>query len=53
MSHMFRGDKWSFLKVKTVRKGPSKQKLRADIRKMLHDLKDPNVSDDLQQQSLG
>jgi hypothetical protein len=40
MSHTFRGDKWLFLKGKTVRKGPPKQKLRADIVKMLDNLKE-------------
>jgi hypothetical protein len=39
LSHEFRGDKKSFQKGKTVRKGPPKQKLRADIMKMLDDLK--------------
>jgi hypothetical protein len=40
LSHEFRGDKHSFLKGKTVRKGPPKQKLGADIVKMLDDLKE-------------
>jgi hypothetical protein len=40
MSHTFRGDKRSFLKGKTVRKEPPKRKLRADIAKMLNDLKE-------------
>jgi hypothetical protein len=40
LSHEFRGDKQSFQKDKTVRKGPPKQKLGADIVKMLNDLKE-------------
>jgi hypothetical protein len=40
LSHKFRGDKQSFLKGKTILKGPPKQKLRADIVKMLDDLKE-------------
>jgi hypothetical protein len=40
LSHEFRGDKQSFLKDKTVRKGPPKQNLRADIMKMLDNLKE-------------
>jgi hypothetical protein len=40
LSHAFRGDKWLFLKGKTVRKGPPKQKLRVDIMKMIDDLKE-------------
>jgi hypothetical protein len=39
-SHEFRGDKQSFQKGKTIRKGPPKQKLGADIVKMLDDLKE-------------
>jgi hypothetical protein len=39
LSHKFRGDKKSFQKGKTVRKGPPKQKLGADIMKILDDLK--------------
>jgi hypothetical protein len=39
LSHMFRGDKQSFLKGKTVRKRSPKQKLEAYIMKMLDDLK--------------
>jgi hypothetical protein len=34
-SHEFRGDKESFKKGKSIRKGPRKQKLRADIMKMI------------------
>jgi hypothetical protein len=41
LSHAFRGDKRSFLKGKTVRKGPPKRKLRADIMKMFDGLKEP------------
>jgi hypothetical protein len=40
LSHEFRGDKESFKKGKSVRKGPPKQKLRADIMKMLGELKE-------------
>jgi hypothetical protein len=40
LSHPFRGDRKSFMKDKTVRKGPAKQKLRADITQMLDDLKE-------------
>jgi hypothetical protein len=43
MSHTFRGDKWLFLKGKIVRKGPPKQKLRADIVKMLDNLKEQKM----------
>jgi hypothetical protein len=39
LSHEFGGDKESFQKGKSVRKGPPKQKLRADIVKMLGALK--------------
>jgi hypothetical protein len=40
LSHKFRCDKQSFLKGMTVRKGPPKWKLGADIMKMLSDLKE-------------
>jgi hypothetical protein len=40
LSHEFRGDKESFQKVKSVRKGPPKRKLRVDIMKMLGELKE-------------
>jgi hypothetical protein len=40
LSHEFRGDKESFQKGKSVRKGPPKRKLRADIVKMLGELKE-------------
>jgi hypothetical protein len=40
LSHEFRVDKQSFQKGKTVRKGPPKRKLGANIVKMLVDLKD-------------
>jgi hypothetical protein len=40
LSHPFRGDRKSFTKGKTVRKGPPKQKLGADITQMLDDLKE-------------
>jgi hypothetical protein len=40
LSHEFRGDKESFQKGKRVRKGPPKQKLGADIVKMLDKLKE-------------
>jgi hypothetical protein len=40
LSHYFRGDRKSFTKGKTVKKGPPKRKLRADITKMLDDLKE-------------
>jgi hypothetical protein len=40
LSHEFRGDKQSFQKGKNIRKGPPKRKLRADIMKMLDDLKE-------------
>jgi hypothetical protein len=39
LSHGFRGDKESFQKGKSDRKGPPKQKLRADIMKMLGEVK--------------
>jgi hypothetical protein len=38
LSHPFRGDRKSFTKGKTVKKGPPKQKLGVDITKMLDDL---------------
>jgi hypothetical protein len=40
LSHAFRGDNRLFQKGKTIRKGPPKRKLRADIMKMLDDLKE-------------
>jgi hypothetical protein len=40
LSHEFRGDKESFQKGKRIRKEPPKQKLRADIVKMLGELKE-------------
>jgi hypothetical protein len=40
LSQPFRGDRKSFTKGKTVRKGPPKQKLRADITLMLDDPKE-------------
>jgi hypothetical protein len=40
LNHMFRSDRQSFLKGKTVRKGPPKPKLRADIMEMLKNLKE-------------
>jgi hypothetical protein len=40
LSHPFRGDRKSFMKCKTVRKGPPKRKLRANITQMLNDLKE-------------
>jgi hypothetical protein len=40
LSHEFRGEKESFQKGKSIRKGPPKQKLRADIVKMLNELKE-------------
>jgi hypothetical protein len=40
LSYEFRGDKESFLKGKSVRKGPPKRKLGADIVKMLSELKE-------------
>jgi hypothetical protein len=39
-NHPFRNDTWSFLKGKTIRKGLPKQKFRADIIKMLDNLKE-------------
>jgi hypothetical protein len=44
LSHKFRGDKESFQKGKRVRKGPLKQKLRADVVKMLSELKESQNS---------
>jgi hypothetical protein len=40
LSHPFKGDRKSFMKGKTVRKGPPKRKLRADITQILDDLKE-------------
>jgi hypothetical protein len=40
LSHEFKGDKESFQKGKRVRKGPPKQKLGADIAKMLGKIKE-------------
>jgi hypothetical protein len=40
LSHPFSGDRKSFMKGKTVRKGLRKQKLVADITQMLDDLKE-------------
>jgi hypothetical protein len=40
LSHEFRGDKESFQKGKRIKKEPPKQKLRADIVKMLGELKE-------------
>jgi hypothetical protein len=40
LNHPFRSDRWSFLKGKTVRKGPPKRNLGADITMMLDDLKE-------------
>jgi hypothetical protein len=39
-NHLFRNDRRSFLKGKTIRKGPPKKKLGADIMEMLDDLKE-------------
>jgi hypothetical protein len=39
-NHSFRNDRRSFLKGKTIRKGPLKQKFGADIIKILNDLKE-------------
>jgi hypothetical protein len=39
LNHPFRNDTRSFLKNKTIRKGPPKQKLGADIMERLDDLK--------------
>jgi hypothetical protein len=40
LSHKFRGDKESFKEGSSVRKGPPKRKLGADIVKMLSELKE-------------
>jgi hypothetical protein len=40
LNHPFTSDRGSFLKGKTIRKGPPKRKLEADITKMLDDLKE-------------
>jgi hypothetical protein len=40
LNHLFRSDKQSFLKGKTVRKGSPKWKFGADIMKMFNDLKE-------------
>jgi hypothetical protein len=40
LSHEFRGDKESFKKGKSIRKGSPKRKLRGDIVKMLDELKE-------------
>jgi hypothetical protein len=40
LSHEFRGDKESFKKGRSIRKEPPKRKLRADITKMLSELKE-------------
>jgi hypothetical protein len=40
MSHEFRGEKWSILKGKTIRKWSPKRKVRAYIVEMLDDLKE-------------
>jgi hypothetical protein len=40
LSHEFKGDKDSFKKGKSIRKGSPKRKLRADIMKMLGELKE-------------
>jgi hypothetical protein len=39
-NYAFRNDTLPFLKDKTIRKGPPKQKFEADIIKMLNDLKE-------------
>jgi hypothetical protein len=39
-NHSFRNDPLSFMKGKTIRKGPSKPKFRVDIIKMLDGLKE-------------
>jgi hypothetical protein len=44
LNHLFRNDTLSFLKGKTMRKGPPKQKLRADIMERLDDLKESENS---------
>jgi hypothetical protein len=40
LNHSFRNDRHSFLKGQTVRKGPPKQKLGADITEMIDGLKE-------------
>jgi hypothetical protein len=40
LSHLFRSDKRSFLKGNTIKKGPLKRKLGADIMKIFGDLKE-------------
>jgi hypothetical protein len=40
LSHEFTGDKESFKKAKSVRKGPPKRKLGVDIVKILGELKE-------------
>jgi hypothetical protein len=40
LNHLFRSDKQSFLKGKTVRKGAPKRKFRVDIMKTLDDMKE-------------
>jgi hypothetical protein len=40
LSHEFRGDKKSFQKGKSIRKGPPKRRLGADIVKMIGELKE-------------
>jgi hypothetical protein len=40
LSRTFRGDRKSFMKGKTIRKGPRKRKLGADITQMLDGLKE-------------
>jgi hypothetical protein len=40
LNHPFSSDRWSFLKGKTVRKWPPKQKLRTNIMEMLDDLEE-------------
>jgi hypothetical protein len=45
LNHPFRSDPRSFLKGKTVRKGPLKRKLGADITKMIDDIKESENSE--------
>jgi hypothetical protein len=40
LNHLFRSDRRSFMKGKTIRKGSPKRKLGANIMKMLDDLKE-------------
>jgi hypothetical protein len=40
LNHPFMSDSWLFLKGKTIRKGPPKRKLGADIMKIHDDLKE-------------